>query len=170
MYLQHFGWNNTHSIAFNKLKDAIAHCVQLAYPNNDYIQCVFCDASHYCSSGVVTQVPPDDVEKPITEQRHEPLGFVGHRFNGSELNWAIIDKEAYAIKDTLKKLSYLLHMAKPFLLYTDHRNLISMYSPIKCTKQSAERLIRWGLELRDYTYIIRHIPGELNHWADLLSR
>ena len=130
----------------------------------------FCDASHYCSSGVVTQVPPDDVEKPITEQRHEPLGFVGHRFNGSELNWAIIDKEAYAIKDTLQKLSYLLHMAKPFLLYTDHRNLISMYSPIKCTKQSAERLIRWGLELRDYTYIIRHIPGELNHWADLLSR
>jgi len=47
-------------------------------------------------------------------------------------------------------------MAKPFLLYTDHRNLISMYSPIKCTKQSAERLIRWGLELRDYTYIIRY--------------
>ena len=33
VYLEHFGWNDTHSIAFNKLK--------LAYPNNDYIQCVF---------------------------------------------------------------------------------------------------------------------------------
>ena len=45
-----------------------------------------------------------------------------------------------------------------------------MYHPLKCAKQSAERLIRWGIELRDYNYIIHHIPGEENHWADLLSR
>src|SRR6185437_6659242 len=45
-----------------------------------------------------------------------------------------------------------------------------MYNPIKCSKQSAERLIRWGIELRDYNYIIHHIPGEQNHWTDLLSR
>ena len=30
VYLQHFVWNDTHSIAFNKLKDAIVQCVQLA--------------------------------------------------------------------------------------------------------------------------------------------
>jgi hypothetical protein len=118
--LQHFGWDDIHSTAFNKFREAIAHSVQLAFPNNDYIQCVFCDASNYCSSGVVTQVPPEDIHKPIADQRHEPLGFVGHRFNGSELNWAIIDKEAFAIKDTLKKLYYLLHMKHPFILYTDH--------------------------------------------------
>jgi len=86
------------------------------------------------------------------------------------LNWATIDKEAFVIKDSLKKLSYLLHMPKPFHLYTDHRNLIAMYSPTKCAKPSAERLIRWGIELRDYNYVIHHIPGEDNHWADLLSR
>jgi len=45
-----------------------------------------------------------------------------------------------------------------------------MYSPTKCAKQSAERLIRWGIELRDYNYVIHHIPGEDNHWAHLLSR
>ena len=61
-------------------------------------------------------------------------------------------------------------MNRPFRLFTDHQNLISMYNPIKCSKQSAERLIRWGIELRDYNYIIHHIPGEQNHWADLLSR
>ena len=54
------------------------------------------------------------------------------------------------MKDTLKKLNYLLHTAKPFYLFTDHRNLISMYNPIKCSKQSAERLFRWGHELRDF--------------------
>ena len=45
VYLEHVGWNDTHSTAFNKLKDALVHSVQLAYPNNDFIQCVFCDAS-----------------------------------------------------------------------------------------------------------------------------
>jgi hypothetical protein len=45
-----------------------------------------------------------------------------------------------------------------------------MYNPLKCYKQSADRLIRWGIELRDFNYIIHHIPDELNHWADLISR
>lgn len=135
--LDNFGWNKLHTQAFYNLISAIAHCVQLAYPNDNFIQCVFCDASYYCSSGVVTQIPPEDFDKPISEQNHQPLGFVGHRFNGSELNWTIVDKEAFAIKDTIKKLSYLLHMANPFFLFTDHRNLVSMYNPIKCSKQSA---------------------------------
>ena len=82
----------------------------------------------------------------------------------------MIDKEAFAIKDNLKKLSYLLHLNKPYRLFIDRRNLISMYNPIRCSKQSAERLIRWVIEIRDFTYHIYHIPGELNHWADLISR
>ena len=168
--LQRFGWSEIHTKAFNELKHAITNAVKLAYPSDQMVQCVFCDASHYASSGVVTQIPPEDVNKPIQQQRHQPLGFVGHRFNGSELNWATIDKEAFAIKDTLKKLSYLLHMPTPFHLYTDHRNLLHMYNPLKCAKQSAERLIRWGIEIRDYNYLIHHISGENNHWADLLSR
>jgi hypothetical protein len=168
--LADFGWNTIHDNAFNSLRDAIATSVQLAYPDQNMIQCVFCDASYHSSSGIVTQIPIEDLNRPFEEQRHQPLGFVGHRFNGSELNWATIDKEAFAIKDTFRKLSYLLYMPQPFRLYTDHRNLISLYNPTRCSKQSAERLIRWGIELRDYNYIIHHIPGEQNHWADLLSR
>ena len=140
--LSHFGWNDIHINDFRKLKQAISQAVQLAYPSQDMIQCVYCDASNHASSGIVTQIPPDDPNQPLHNQRHQPLGFVGHRFNGPELNWATIDKEAFAIKDTLKKLSYLLHMARPFHPYTDHRNLIAMNSPPKCAKQSAERLVR----------------------------
>jgi hypothetical protein len=132
------GWNVTHRLAFEKLKLAIAKSVELAYPREDMIQCVFCDASQLCSSGMVTQIPVEDESKLFHEQRHQPLGFVGHRFNGSELNWANVDKEAFAIRDTLKKLDYLLQCYhRPFKLFTDHRNLIAMYNPTRCTKQSA---------------------------------
>jgi hypothetical protein len=165
------GWNVTHRLAFEKLKLAIAKSVELAYPREDMIQCVFCDASQLCSSGMVTQIPVEDESKLFHEQRHQPLGFVGHRFNGSELNWATVDKEAFAIRDTLKKLDYLLQCYhRPSKLFTDHRNLIAMYNPTRCTKQSAERLIRWGIELRDFNFTIHHISGEDNVWADLLSR
>jgi len=168
--LAKYGWNDSHEQSFKQLKLSIQSTVRLAYPDGNKLQCVFCDASYACSSGIVTQIPVEDSEKPFHEQKHEHLGFVGHRFSKSELNWATIDKEAFAIKDTLRKLSYLLHMNRPFRLFTDHQNLISMYNPIRCSKQSAERLIRWGIELRDFNYTIYHIPGEHNHWADLISR
>src|SRR5689334_4085812 len=45
-----------------------------------------------------------------------------------------------------------------------------MYNPQKCTIQSAERLVRWGVSLRDFNFAIHHIPGEENVWADLLTR
>jgi hypothetical protein len=168
--LKKFGWGIEHELAVTKLKAALAENVKLSYPSNEMIQCVFCDASYQCCSGMVTQIPSEDVNKPIAEQRHQPLGFVGHRFNGSELNWAIVDKEAFAIKDTLQKLSYLLHMKRPFKLFTDHKNLISMFNPTKCTKPTADRLLRWGIELREFRYVIQHISGEINCWADILSR
>jgi hypothetical protein len=91
--LKKFGWNVQHELAVTKLKLALAENVRMAYPDNTMVQCVFCDASYEYCSGIVTQIP--------VEQRHQPLGFVGHRFNGSQLKWAIADKEAFAIKDIL---------------------------------------------------------------------
>ena len=76
---------------------------------------------------MVTQIPIEDAEKPVELQRHEPLGFVGHRFNATELNWSVAEKEAYAIKDTMQKLDYLLQMKRPFKLFVDHKNFWSKY-------------------------------------------
>src|SRR5690349_12915115 len=58
----------------------------------------------------------EDEEKPIQFQRHEPLGFVGHRFNETEKNWSVAEKEGFAIKDKMQKLDYLLQMRKRFKL------------------------------------------------------
>ena len=72
--LRAFGWNVIHDNAFQMMKNAISRRTRLNYPDVDMVQCVFTDASHYHSSGMVTQIPHDDVGKlPFHDQRHEPL-------------------------------------------------------------------------------------------------
>ena len=119
---------------------------------------------------MVTQIPIEDAEKPVELQRHEPLGFVGHRFNATELNWSVAEKEAFAIKDTVQKLDYLLQMKRPFKLFVDHKNLVQIFSPNKVSKPTAQKLQRWALDLQRFNYEIEHINGEDNLWADLMTR
>ena len=49
------------------------------------------------------------------------LGFVSGGFKGSQLNWAVVDKEAFAILSVCRRLSYLLWDG--FDIFCDHRNL-----------------------------------------------
>lgn len=162
--LAKFGWDQEHVDAYDQLKAAISRRTQLNYPREDMIQCVFTDASEYHSAGMVTQIPKEDANLAYHMQRHEPLGFVGHRFHGSEIGWSTPDKEAFAIWDTLKKLDYLLQMPIPFKLYTDHKNLTMMYNPLKCTKQAGQawnagesKFVRSTLVLS--TYVVKTTFG-----------
>jgi hypothetical protein len=41
-----FGLNVEHDLAVHKLQLALAENVKMAYPRNEIIQCVFCDASY----------------------------------------------------------------------------------------------------------------------------
>ena len=45
---------------------------------------------------------------PVMDMAHEPLGFVSGGFKGSQLNWAVVDKEAFVIVSVCRRLSYLL--------------------------------------------------------------
>ena len=168
--LKQYGWGPEHALAFEKIKAAISQSARLGYPRDDRIQCMFTDANEYNTSGMVTQIPIEDEENPVELQRHEPLGFVGHRFNATELNWSVAEKEAFAIKDTMQKLDYLLQMKRPFKLFVDHKNLVQIFSPNKVSKPTAQKLQRWALDLQRFNYEIEHINGEDNLWADLMTR
>jgi hypothetical protein len=169
--LLHHGWSDEHARAFDTLKETLQHCTLVSYPDPDKVQCVFTDASDLHSGGVVTQIDVVDLGKPFKEQAHQPLGFCGHHFNGSELNWATSDKEAYAVVDVFRKLSYLFVSKLGVRLFTDHRNLVMIFNPSKCSVQASQRLTRWSMELTTYPrFIVEHIAGAENVWPDLLSR
>ena len=84
--------------------------MQLNFRKQDFRVLMFPDASDLFWGGFLTQVPEEDLVSgiPVVDIAHEPLGFVSGGFKGSQLNWAVVDKEAFDILSVCRRLSYLL--------------------------------------------------------------
>ncbi len=135
------------------------------------IQTIFPDASKDAWASVITQIPPEDKNLPVHEQRHELLAFFGKRFTGSAKHWTTIKKEACAINETLTKGEYLLCTGRKFMIYTDHRNLTFIFGrPDAMKKHAADKLQRWAMHVQAFNYDLYSIKGEDNTWPDLLTR
>ena len=104
--------------------------------------------------------------------RHEPLGFVSGAFKNAQLRWPIVDKEAFAIVSTCRRMEYLLWDG--FVVYCDHRNLAYLFHPgatgVPPSKIATQRLQGWSAYLGQFRYTVVHIGGAENVWGDLLSR
>ena len=79
---------------------------------------LYTDASRYGWAGVLTQAHTSMVEGKTVTMDH-PVAYVSGLFRGSQLNWAALTKEAYAIYMSVKKLAFYLTDAD-VLLKSDH--------------------------------------------------
>lgn len=157
--------------SWNALKSAVHDATELAHLDENAQLCLFTDASLTGWGSVLMQVRDYDVSKPVVEQQGEPLAFLGGIFRGPQLSYPIVELEAFAIVESLKRLDYLLHGTKPFRIFTDHANLTYIFGRQPTHKrQTSEKLQRWALRLLSYKYTIEHIKGEDNHWSDMISR
>lgn len=120
------------------------------------------------------QLDAEDESVSITEQDHKPLAFLSGSFSGSAARWPIVEKEAFAIVETCKRLDYLLLRENGFRIYTDHRNLVYIFDPhathANMVRYQADKLRRWSVTMMMFRYVIYHIAGEDNARVDLLSR
>ena len=85
-------------------------------------------------------------------------------FLGSQLNWAALTKEAYAIYLSVRKLSFYLTSAD-VLIRSDHL-------PLKKFLHQNTRNIKvdnWVVELETYNLKFEYIQGIKNTLADTLS-
>lgn len=182
--LSYQGWGADETTAFNQIKKLIVNRIKIYLPDSASTKCIFTDASETGWSGVATQVrhfnvPDEDGSiLPIQEQDHSPLGFVSGIFTGSQLNWSIQCKEAFAIVQTMTKLQHITRCSQ-VQLYTDNRNVSYMYDPEKfweeedLPKQTRQRLRGWAETLDNFDYIIHHLAGEVMEqccFADIISR
>ena len=85
-------------------------------------------------------------------------------FRGSQLNWAALTKEAYAIYMCVKKLSFYLIQAD-VLLKSDHLLLKRFLH--KNTLNS--KVNNWAMELESFNIQFKHIKGQNNILANTLS-
>ncbi|GKT28765.1 uncharacterized protein K02A2.6-like, partial [Aduncisulcus paluster] len=90
-----FSFSMDHKKAFDNIKKVIIPGNPLVFFDPSKEHSVFCDASHYGIGAVVLQ-------------EGKPVMFIAKKFSDSQLNWTVIEKEAFAIYFALKKIEYLV--------------------------------------------------------------
>ena len=87
-----FQWTEKCQKSFDNLRELLTKYPILRYldPNKDYT--LFTDASKFGYTGVLTQEYEDNGIKT-----YHPVCYVSGLFRGSQLNWAALMKESYAI-------------------------------------------------------------------------
>lgn len=153
-----FVWSEAQQTSFEKLKNALADEVTLAFPDfsGNFMFFLATDASDYGISGCLSQgEPPND----------RPIYFFSKTMNDAQRRYSTIRKELLAIVESIKAFRVYLH-GRFFILITDHKPLCYLFNMKDC----GSRLFRQKLELMDYNFKILYRPGAQNHVADALSR
>ena len=138
------------------LKEFLQKAPILRYPDPQANYTLYTDASKYAYAGVLTQ-HNNSTDHPIT--------YVSGLFRGSQLNWATLTKEVYAIYMSIKKLSFYIDTAK-IIVKSDHLALKKFLE--KNTLNS--KVNNWAVELESQNITFEYIPRIQNTLADTLSR
>ncbi len=152
-------WTPELESSFEKAKETFVKYTLLHFPNDKSNLLLTCDASKYAYGGVLEQFGDDG--------QRQPLGFFSGKFTKSQENWAVFDKELYAIYAAVEQFEYLIE-GRDLTLVTDHKPLVHMFSTKKRCK--LERRSRYIEYISQFTTKISHISGISNIIADMLSR
>ena len=136
----------------------------LKYPDPNYPYVLFTDASKYAWACVLTQEKIHHREGKEVKILH-PITYMSGLFRGSQLNWACLTKEAYAIYMSIKKLAYYLEDAD-IMLRSDHLPLKKFLA--KNTLNS--KVNNWTFEISPFCITFEYIKGIKNTLADTMSR
>ena len=91
-----FEWTHECKKAFNTLKESLCEQPILKYADTKKGYTLYTNASKYGWAGILTQLHTTKIEGKTITTDH-PVAYVSGLFRGSQLNWAALTKEAYAI-------------------------------------------------------------------------
>lgn len=157
-----FTWTKECESAFTKIKEQMSSENFLVHYDKDLPLVLATDASPIGVGAVLSHIYPDGSEKPIH--------FASQTLSSTQRKWSQIDKEAYAIIFGVKRFHQYLY-GRSFLLYTDHKPLVQIFSPDKgLPHMSAMRMQHYAIFLQGFRYTIKYKRSEDNANADALSR
>ena len=159
-----FEWTPKCQESFELLKASLTTDPILTYPDSNlpYVLCT--NASKYAWACVLTQEKTHTIEGKENKLLH-PITYMSGLFRGSQLNWACLTKEAYAIYMSIKKLTYYLEDAD-VTLRSDHLPLKKFLA--KNTLNS--KVNNWAIEISPFRITFEYLKGIKNTLADTMSR
>ena len=125
---------------------------------------LFTNASKYAWSCVLTQEYTHEIDGKTVKILHL-ISYQFGLFKGSQLNWACLTKEAYAIYMSIKKLDYYLVDAD-MILPSDHLPLKKFLN--KNTLNS--KVNNWAVEISPFRITFENIKGIKNTLAHTMSQ
>ena len=155
-----FEWTSACQKSFELLKEALCGEPILKYADTSKPYTLYTDANKFGWAGVLTQLHMMTIDGKSTTT----VAFVSGLFRGSQLNWAALMKEAFAIYMSVKKLSFYLTDAQ-ILLRSDHKPLEKFL--LKNTLNS--KVNNWAMELEAFNIQFDYIKGSNNILVDTLS-
>ena len=154
-----FEWTDSGK-AFYHLCELLMEYPILRYPNPTQGYTLYTDTSRIGWSGVLTQ---EHLDKKGKAKNH-PICYVSEQFRGSQLNWAALTKEAYAIYMSVQRLSFYVTDAE-VTIRSDHLPLKKFLN--KQTMNS--KVNNWAVELEQFRLHLEWILESRNLLADSLS-
>ena len=152
-----FKWTHSANKSFNKIKVRLSSTPIISFADYALPFTLTTDASEKAAGAVLMQETRSGKKRII--------GVASTKFSKTEQNWSATEREAYAIKWSIKKFDYFLR-GRPFVLFTDHKSLV--YLDQKHFNNS--KISRWQDELGQYKFQVQYLEGESNVFADMLSR
>eukprot|EP00105_Crassostrea_gigas_P044027 XP_019928175.1 PREDICTED: uncharacterized protein K02A2.6-like [Crassostrea gigas] len=151
-----FQWDSAQSKAFDKVKDLITSSPSpvLAYFDPRKVTTLQCDASKYGLGAALMQ-------------EGKPVAFASKSLTQSEVQYAQIEKEMFAILFGCKRFHQYIYGRK-VKVETDHKPLVPIFK--KALFAAPPRLQRMLLQLQNYDLEVDYIPGKQIPVADSLSR
>jgi hypothetical protein len=165
-YSKQLPWSQEHETSFCALKSALCSLVGLTVPRIGGLFILRTDASNYAISGCLYQRDDDNIDNvQVTGVGEKPIYFFSQKLNRPQIAWSVIEKEAYAVIASLRKLHHIV-FGSQIVVFSDHNPLSYLVS---CVTQSA-KLMRWSLALQQYNIVFRFLKSSNNSVADFFSR
>jgi hypothetical protein len=152
-----FQWTDKLQTAFKQIKQMISdNILQTTLQGEEDIS-VLVDASKYAVCVVLMQ-----------QQR---IVFCASKvLNSAQRNWAIIERELFAVAWGCKKLRCFLYGVH-FVVYTDHKPLVGLFNKQgQVPNTRIQQIQQMLLTAAEYNFEIQYVPGVRNIIADYGSR
>ena len=145
-------WVPSEQAHFERLKKAVSEAILVIPQPNEKLR-LRTDASNDAVSGILETVDG------------RPVYFCSRVLQSSEKRLDIVEKEALAIHWSVTRLRSFL-VGRHFEILSDHRPLQFIFNNDRCSA----KVLRWRMELQEFSFEVVHCRGVDNVAADCLSR